>query len=358
MRGAGCWQRTRAASRTPTRADVPIRTCARARRSCFPRDDGAIPHFAPSGGTSPAGCATRRRASSASRSRSSASAPASPKRATSRFAPRQLLFAHAALADPAMAAAALRPARGARGLRTRRRIGRRRPTCASTTGRSCSEGDALSPRTSARAHSRSISTFDARAPPLLQGDRGVSRKGPDPREASYYYSRPQLAVSGNVTFDDATRDVTGIAWLDHEWSSDYLPRGARRLGLDRHQLRRRRRADGVSHPRCARRRALGRRRVSRRGTAQHARSRPPTSISFAQRRWRSPRTGDRVSGLVPRPRRGHRRYRSSRCSTTRSSTRARASAPCTGKAPRASIGGRAVGRGYLELTGYGEPLRI
>ena len=41
-----------------------------------------------------------------------------------------------------------------------------------------------------------------------------------------------------------------MAWLDHEWSSEYLRARRARLGLDRAQLRRRRRADGVSHARA------------------------------------------------------------------------------------------------------------
>ena len=39
-------------------------------------------------------------------------------------------------------------------------------------------------------------TLQATQPPLLQGERGFSRKGPDPRAASHYYSLPQLRVSG------------------------------------------------------------------------------------------------------------------------------------------------------------------
>lgn len=65
--------------------------------------------------------------------------------------------------------------------------------------------------------------------PLLQGDKGYSRKGPLAAQASYYYSEPQLRVSGKVTrvshsSDKAGLDaaVTGSAWLDHEWSSTVL----------------------------------------------------------------------------------------------------------------------------------------
>ena len=33
-------------------------------------------------------------------------------------------------------------------------------------------------------------------PVLLQGEAGFSRKGPEPAQASYYYSKPQLARAG------------------------------------------------------------------------------------------------------------------------------------------------------------------
>jgi predicted secreted hydrolase len=60
-------------------------------------------------------------------------------------------------------------------------------------------------------------------PPLLQGERGYSRKGPRPGQASYYYSEPQLHVSGSVARGGAAPEsVTGSAWLDHEWSSQML----------------------------------------------------------------------------------------------------------------------------------------
>ena len=63
-------------------------------------------------------------------------------------------------------------------------------------------------------------------PPILNGERGYSRKGPRPSQASYYYSVPQLKVSGSVARNGKTSKVTGRAWLDREWSSDVLPENA------------------------------------------------------------------------------------------------------------------------------------
>ena len=65
----------------------------------------------------------------------------------------------------------------------------------------------------------SMRTPDA---PMLQGEHGFSRKGPLITEASYYYSQPQLQVSGAVIRHGASTDVSGTAWLDHEWSTSVL----------------------------------------------------------------------------------------------------------------------------------------
>jgi predicted secreted hydrolase len=73
-------------------------------------------------------------------------------------------------------------------------------------------------------------TLAATQPPLLQGERGYSRKGPDPRAASHYYSLPELAVSGRVVAGGRSERVKGTAWFDHEWSSDYVDERA--LGWD------------------------------------------------------------------------------------------------------------------------------
>ena len=60
-------------------------------------------------------------------------------------------------------------------------------------------------------------------PVLPQGDQGYSRKGPRPEHASYYYSEPQLKVSGSAGRGGTSpAPVTGTAWLDHEWSSQAL----------------------------------------------------------------------------------------------------------------------------------------
>ena len=61
---------------------------------------------------------------------------------------------------------------------------------------------------------------------LLQGKQGLSRKGPQEQQASYYYSQPQLATSGSLQIKGQTFEVTGKAWLDHEWSEEILHKSA------------------------------------------------------------------------------------------------------------------------------------
>ncbi len=61
-----------------------------------------------------------------------------------------------------------------------------------------------------------------RSGPVLQGDQGYSQKGPDPGNASYYYSLTRLETSGAVRVGDVTYQVNGSSWMDHEWSTSYL----------------------------------------------------------------------------------------------------------------------------------------
>jgi predicted secreted hydrolase len=61
-------------------------------------------------------------------------------------------------------------------------------------------------------------------PVLLQGDQGLSRKGPDAAHASYYYSLPQLQVRGNLAIrgKNIALQAGSSAWLDHEWSNGIM----------------------------------------------------------------------------------------------------------------------------------------
>lgn len=67
-------------------------------------------------------------------------------------------------------------------------------------------------------------------PPVLQGDRGYSRKGPEPGNASYYYSIVQQKTTGTVTLGEETFAVKGLSWKDHEYSTSFLSAGV--IGWD------------------------------------------------------------------------------------------------------------------------------
>jgi predicted secreted hydrolase len=62
-------------------------------------------------------------------------------------------------------------------------------------------------------------------PVVLQGDAGLSRKGPEPGNASYYYSLTRLVADGTLRIGDDTLAVVGTAWLDREWSTSALGEG-------------------------------------------------------------------------------------------------------------------------------------
>lgn len=61
-------------------------------------------------------------------------------------------------------------------------------------------------------------------PLVLQGDAGFSPKHSD-GGGSYYYSQPFLKASGQLTIAGQDIQVSGEAWLDREWSSQFLQRG-------------------------------------------------------------------------------------------------------------------------------------
>lgn len=58
--------------------------------------------------------------------------------------------------------------------------------------------------------------------PVLQGDGGLSRKSPEPGNASYYYSMTRIATHGQIHLGGDTFAVDGLSWLDREWSTSAL----------------------------------------------------------------------------------------------------------------------------------------
>lgn len=58
--------------------------------------------------------------------------------------------------------------------------------------------------------------------PILQGPGGVNPKGREPGQASYYYSMTRLPTSGTLAIDKQVYQVSGLSWMDHEFSSNSL----------------------------------------------------------------------------------------------------------------------------------------
>lgn len=63
-------------------------------------------------------------------------------------------------------------------------------------------------------------------PPILHGNKGLSQKGSEPGNASYYYSLVQQGTTGTVTVAGETYEVSGLSWKDHEYSTSALEPGA------------------------------------------------------------------------------------------------------------------------------------
>ncbi len=61
--------------------------------------------------------------------------------------------------------------------------------------------------------------------PIFHGDQGYSQKGPDPGNASYYFSQTRLKSEGVVEVNNTTYPVTGLSWMDHEFSTSALSKG-------------------------------------------------------------------------------------------------------------------------------------
>jgi predicted secreted hydrolase len=67
--------------------------------------------------------------------------------------------------------------------------------------------------------------LSAAKPVVAQGDRGLSRKGPEPGNASFYYSFTRMPARGIVRLGRETLEVSGEAWMDREWSTSALGSG-------------------------------------------------------------------------------------------------------------------------------------
>ena len=211
---------------------------------------------------------------------------------------------------------------------------------------------------------------DTTQPLLLQGQQGLSRKGPDAAQASYYYSQPQLAVRGSLVLGGQRLAIEAPAssgdnraWLDHEASQALLhpeATGWDWIGMNLHDgsaltAFRLRRADGSALWAGGSWRAPG----------QAARIFAATEVQFTPLRWwRSPLGGTRypVQWRVDTPA-GSFEVRAlldnqeldSRGSTGAIYWEGLCALHTAGTGQNA---GPVVGSGYLEMTGYAAALRL
>ena len=287
-----------------------------------------------------------------------------PQSNPSRFAPRQLMFAHAALALP-----------GEGQLLHAEVAGRAGPAGASfdTTDTALALSGWSLQRTvddhykiliPAEHFTLELAALTALAP-VLRGDDGFSLKGPTSQFASYYYSRPQLSVSARVTFKKSSGSrrkseqplsLSGSAWFDHEWSSSLLMAGA--VGWDWIGINL---LDGGSlmafRMRDAAKDTLFSEWDWRDRSGQVIERRRDVSWQPLGQ-WRSPRS------LVAYPERFQLRVagRTLSLQTLMPDQEVNAQASTGGFYYEGAVelkeGGKLLGRGYLELTGYGTPVAL
>ena len=201
--------------------------------------------------------------------------------------------------------------------------------------------------------------FAATQPVLLQGQQGLSRKGPQPEETSYYYSLPQLHVRGSLSLQGRALSLGGggTAWLDHEWSNAILPRGA--VGWDWLGINL---FDGSALTAFRLRDPQGQA-LWDGGSLRAGASMSPFShgdVSFQPLRlWRSPLSGASypVEWQVRTPASTY-TVRALVDDQELDSRRSTGAVYWEGLCEVWDIQGRRVGRGYLEMTGYAAPLQL
>jgi predicted secreted hydrolase len=203
--------------------------------------------------------------------------------------------------------------------------------------------------------------FDARPtqPLLLQGTAGFSRKGPARSQASYYYSQPQLDMRARLTRDGRTEQRSGHGWLDHEWSSSVLAPNAAGwdwvgMNLDdgsaltAFEIRSRDAGEAAIYAYAALRPRGG-----------PLRTYEPNDVRFTRmEEWTSPRTRARWP-VGQQLRVGDRTFRTQPLMNDQELDSRRTSGTVYWEgASRLFEADRPIGRGYLEMTGYVAPIKL
>jgi len=201
-------------------------------------------------------------------------------------------------------------------------------------------------------------------PLLLQGDQGLSRKGPEASQSSFYYSLPQLRVTGQLTLDGQRQAVTGRAWLDHEWSQSVLAPQA--VGWDWIGMNLN---DGSALTAFRLRDKTGGTVWAGGSWRAQGSSTPvvfaPDQVNFEPGRlWTSPASAAvypvewqvTVAGVWPTPKRFT--VRALVDNQELDSSRSTGAIYWEGLSELLDEQGQAVGRGYLEMTGYARALKL
>lgn len=278
--------------------------------------------------------------------------PANP----SRFAPKQLIIAHAALSDPALGRLLhdQKSAREGFGLAYAKE-GNTDVRLDDWTLVRDADG-----RYRAVLAARQFTLRLTLAPtqqPMLQGDGGFSRKGAAPEQASYYYSEPHLKVSGSVERDGKPVEVSGSAWLDHEWSTTLLDADAAGWDWVGANL------DDGSALMAFRIRGKSGRQLWAHAALRDADGRvtrfDPDQVRFEPvRQWRSPRTNASypVATVIHA---GAQHWQLTPLQDDQElDSRQSTGAVYWEGAVTLTRDGKAAGRGYLEMTGYVKPLKL
>jgi predicted secreted hydrolase len=292
---------------------------------------------------------------------------------TSAFAAKQLIFAHAALTDVT----------GQRLLHDQRIARSSGAASVDLAGASTQDTDVRLHDWSlkrhgdlyhAQVHANGFAwtlNLQQTQPLLLQGDQGLSRKGPQAAQASFYYSLPQLQVTGELTLAGKALPVSGRAWLDHEWSESLLhPQavGWDWVGMNLHDgsaltaFRLRDSAGGTLWTGGSWR---------AQGMAEPLVFSPQDVLFTPQRHWKSPASGATypVQWLleVRHPAAGAmdgapawQRYNVQALIDNQELDGQRATGAIywEGLSDLLNAQNQPVGRGYLEMTGYANPLRL
>lgn len=274
---------------------------------------------------------------------------------TSRFAPRQILFAHAALSDAKQGQLlhAERTARAGFGL-AEAKVGDMALVIDDWTMVRGADG-VVRAKVQGADFALDLALTPTQ-PVLLQGDKGFSRKGPGVGEASHYYTMPQLKVRGQVVRGRQAESVEGTAWLDREWSSTLLNPAA--VGWDWLGLN----MDDGATLTLFRVRTPDGKALWAGGSYRSAAGRltvlEPEDVRFVGgRRWTSPRTGA-VYPVAPvvmvRLPDGERRVTVRPLMDDQELDSRRGGGPVYWEGAVEVEGGR----GYLEMTGYQAPLKM